>query len=483
MEQFPSSIQKFKRQGNPRPVVRIIRGAITHPWRILLPIVPSPRTPTSSSLMMIYGFAALIGIGAILLLLPIASQSGDFTSPINALFTATSAVCVTGLVVVDTATHWSLFGQIVIVALIQLGGFGFMTSATLFLLAFGRRIGLKEKILISESIGITHLGGIVKVVGLMALFTFVMEAAGAAGFYLHFSKIFPLEKSIWLSAFQSISSFNNAGFDLSGNFQSMLIYQRDPIMLGVTAALIIIGGTGFLVVIDLFRAKWRMFRLSLDSKLVLSTTALLLVLGTAVILVTEFGNPETLGSLPLGDKVLNAGFQSVVARTAGFSSISTSYLANYTLFFMAILMFIGGASGSTAGGIKVNNFAMLASTMWSTIRGREHAGAFGREFSVQQINRALTVVLLSLGFVAVAVLLLTLTEGFNFIDLFFETISAFATVGLSTGITPGLTIGGKIIIIITMFVGRLGPLTLALALVQGQRMAKFRYPQETVRTG
>jgi trk system potassium uptake protein len=483
MEQFPSNIQKFKQQGNPRPVVRMMRGAITHPWRILLPIVPGPRTPVSSSLMMIYGFAALIGVGTLLLLLPAANNTAEFTSPINAFFTATSAVCVTGLVVVDTATHWSLFGQIVIVALVQLGGFGFMTSATLFLLAFGRRIGLKEKILISESIGITRLGGVVKVVGLMAGFTLLVEAAGAAGFYLHYSQIYPLEKSIWLSAFQSISSFNNAGFDLSGNFQSMMIYQRDPIMLAVTAALIIIGGIGFLAVVDLFRAKWSLFRLSLDSKLVLATTAILLIFGTLVILVTEFGNLDTLGSLPLGYKVLNAFFQAVVVRTAGFNSVNTSYLANYTLFFMAILMFIGGASGSTAGGIKLNNFAMLASTMWSTIRGREHAGAFGREFSVQQINRALTVVLLSLGFVALVVLLLTLTEGFNFIDLFFESFSAFATVGLSTGITPDLTIVGKIIIIITMFVGRLGPLTLALALVQGQRMAKFRYPQETVRTG
>jgi trk system potassium uptake protein len=483
MEQFSSSAQKVRRQGNTRPVVRIMRGAITRPWRILLPIVPGPRTPVSSSLMMIYGFAALIGIGTLLLLLPAANNTGEFTSPINALFTAVSAVCVTGMTVVDTATHWSFFGQIVIIVLIQLGGFGFMTSATLFLLAFGRRIGLKEKILISESIGITRLGGIVKVVGLMAGFTLLVEAAGAASYYLHYSQIYPLERSIWLSAFQSISSFNNAGFDLSGNFQSMMIYQRDPMMLAVTAVLIIIGGIGFLAVIDLFRAKWSLFRLSLDSKLVLSSTVFLLVFGTAVILVTEFGNPETLGSLPLGDKLLNALFQSVTARTAGFSSINTSFLANYTLFFIALLMFVGGASGSTAGGIKLNNFAMLASTMWSTIRGREHAGAFGREFSVQQINRALTVVLLSLGFVALVVLLLTLTEGLNFIDLFFETISAFSTTGLSTGITPGLTIGGRIIIIVTMFVGRLGPLTMALALVQGQRMAKFRYPQETVRTG
>jgi trk system potassium uptake protein TrkH len=387
------------------------------------------------------------------------------------------------LVVVDTATHWSLFGQTVIIILVQLGGLGFMTSATLFLLAFGRRIGLREKVLISESIGITRLGGIVKVVGLMVGFTLLVEAVGTALFYIHFSETNPLDTSLWLSVFHAVSSFNNAGFDLAGGFQSMVMYQRDPIMLLITAGLIIIGGIGFLMVVDLFRAKGSLFRLSLDSKMVLTATVFLLVFGTAVILVTEFTNPETLGSLSLVDRVLNAFFQSVVARTAGFSSVNMSHMANYTLFFMALLMFVGGASGSTAGGVKLNNITMLAATIWSTMKGREHAGAFGREFSVQQINRALTVALLSLGFVAVIILLLTLTERFDFMDLFFETLSAFSNTGLSTGITPDLSIGGRIIIIVTMFIGRLGPLTVALALVQGQRMAKFRYPQETVRTG
>lgn len=469
-------------QHTPNPG-NVFRAAIARPWRILLPIVPKPRTPISSSLTMIYGFVALITIGAILLMLPIASKTGQFTSPLNAFFTATSAACVTGLVVVDTADYWSRFGQIVIITLVQLGGFGFMTSATLFLLAFGQRIGLREKILISESIGVTRLGGVVKAVGLMATFTIIMEVGGAAAFYLHYSKGSPLDTSIWLSAFQAISSFNNAGFDLSGGSQSLSIYQREPLFLLVTAVLIISGGIGFLVVSDLFSARWRFSRLSLDSKLVLTTTALLLVLGTAIVLLTEFRNVATLGSLPLADMVLNAFFQSVTARTAGFSTINMGYVANYALFFVVILMFIGGASGSTSGGIKVNNFSMLSATMWSTITGKEHAGAFGREFSIQQVNRSLTVVFLSLGFLSVALLSLTLTEKFNFLDLLFETVSAFSTVGLSTGITPSLSLAGRIVIIVTMFVGRLGPLTMALALVQRQRMAKYRYPQETVRTG
>jgi trk system potassium uptake protein TrkH len=466
-----------------KPGDRVYRPRVVRPWRILLPVVPKPRTPLSSSLVMICGFAAMIVLGAVLLMLPIASRSGHFTSPINAFFTATSAVCVTGLVVVDTVDYWSQLGQIVIMTLIQLGGFGFMTSATFFLLAFGRKIGLREKILISESMGITRLGGVVKVVTLMACFTVVAEAAGAAGFYAYYSRANPTGTSIWLSTFQSISSFNNAGFDLSGSFRSLILYQHEPLVLLITAVLIIIGGIGFLVVIDLFQARSRVKRLSLDSKLVLLTTATLLVLGTAIILLTEFRNTATLGNLPFAGKVLNAFFQSVTARTAGFNTVPLGYLASYSLFFLVILMFIGGASGSTAGGIKVNNFGMLSATIWSTIRGREHAGIFGREFSAQQVNRSLTVVLLSIGFISVALLLLTLSEGLDYFDLLFETVSAFSTVGLTTGITPDLTMAGRLIIIVTMFVGRLGPLTVALSLVQRQRMTTYRYPQEMVRTG
>jgi trk system potassium uptake protein len=467
-----------------KPGDRVFRPVKVRPWHILLnPVIPNTRTPISSSLTVIWGFAGMIIIGALLLMLPIASRTGQFTSPISAFFTATSATCVTGLVVVDTADYWSLFGHIVIITLIQLGGFGFMTSATFFLLAFGRRIGLREKVLIGESIGITRLGGIVKLIWLMAGFTLITEAAGAVCFYFQYSKENPTDISIWLSVFHTISSFNNAGFDLSGNFQSLSAYQTNPLILLVTAGLIIIGGVGFLVIVDLFRTKWKLSRLSLDTKLVLSTTGVLLLLGTAVILLTEFRNTDTLGNLTLPYQILNAFFQSVTARTAGFNTITIGSLATYTIFFLVILMFIGGSSGSTAGGVKVNTFGMLSATVLSTIRGKEHAGIFGREFSEQQINRALTVVLLSIGFICVMLLLLTLTEGFKFIDLLFETVSAFGTVGLSRGITPDLSIAGRLIITITMFVGRLGPFTVALALVQRQQIAKFRYKQENVRIG
>ncbi len=452
------------------------------PWRILLPAIPRPRTGGSSSLILIYGFAGLIACGTILLILPISTKTGQLTSPVDALFTATSAVCVTGLVVVDTADYWSLFGQIVILVLIQAGGFGFMTSATVFLLAFGRRIGLQERLLIRESMGLTQLGGLVKIVKRMAVFTLVAELIGTALFYLYFSAHYSFGTALRVSLFQSISAFNNAGFDLFGSYRSLSDYQGVPLVVLPTAALIFLGGISFLVIFDIAKSRnWR--RLSLDSKIVLTTTVALLALGIIVILLTEWNNPDTLGAMSQPQRLLNAFFQSVTARTAGFSTINTANVADYTLFFTMLLMFVGGAPGSTAGGIKVNTLGMLVATIWSTIRGKERAGAFSRQFNTQQIHRALTLVMFSIGLVCLVVFILTVTEEFRFLNLLFETVSAFGTVGLSTGITPDLSMAGRLIITGTMFVGRLGPLTLALSLIQRQLPTAYRYPEEAVRIG
>jgi trk system potassium uptake protein len=453
----------------------------TKPWRILLPVIPKPRNAGSSSLILIYGFAAIIGIGTVLLALPIATKSGQSASVIDALFTATSAVCVTGLTVVDTADHWSQFGQYVIFALIQIGGFGFMTTATMFLLMFGRRIGLRERMLIGESLGMQRFGGMVRVVWQMAIFTVAVEVLGMVLIYFY-TGIGSEDMPLWKSAFHSVSAFNNAGFDLAGNFNSLLVFQKDIPLLIIMAATIFLGGISFLVVIDVVKVR-KFTRLSLDSKMVLSTTLLLLVLGTVIFLVTEFNNTDTFGQLSPWEKVTNALFFSVASRTAGFATVNLAMMADYTLFFMMILMFIGGASGSTAGGIKVNNFSMLITTVWSSIRGREHPGAFGREFNIPQIHRALSVVVLSAILIALVVFSLTMTDNFGFIDLLVETFSAFGTVGYSTGITPLLSTAGRLIIVFTMFVGRLGPLTLTLALVQRQKATAYRYPKEMVRIG
>ena len=432
--------------------------------------------------LLVYGFAGIIALGALLLWLPMSSKAGEFTSFPNALFTSTSAVCVTGLAVVDTGTYWSSFGQGVILVLIQIGGLGFMTGATLLLLAFGRRIGLKQKLLIGDSLGVEKLGGLMPLVMGIAVFTLVVESFGAVIFYARFSSQSPPSTAAWQSIFHAVSAFNNCGLDIFGNFRSLTDYQGDPLVLLTTAALIILGGISFIVVIDVFGAK-RFNRLSLDTKIVLTTTLALLALGTIVILVTEFNNEATLGPMSWPQKVLDAFFQSVTPRTAGFNVIAIGSMAVYSLFFTIMLMFVGGASGSTAGGVKVNTFGMLLATVWSTIRGKEHPGAFGREFRPQQIHRALTVSMLSLGLVGIVTLVLTITEKTDFIKVLFETVSAFGTVGLSTGITPSLSLAGKVIITITMFAGRLGPLTLALSLVQSQQPSAYRYPQGDVRIG
>ena len=461
---------------------RILRVARVSPWRIPLPVIPRPKQAGLSPLIVVYGFAGVIILGTILLMLPVASKTGQFTSPVNTLFTAASAVCVTGLTVVDTGDYWSSFGQGVILVLIQIGGLGFMTSATLLLLLLGRRLGLRERWLIGQSLGTERLGGMVKLVRRIALFTIIIEAIGAAIFYIHFSVENPTGTAAWKAVFQAVSAFNNAGFDIFGKFRSLLDYQTDTTVILTTAALIIIGGISFVVVADIGRMR-RFGRLSVDSKIVLVTTLGLLVLGTVVFLLTEYGNADTLGPLSFPYKLLNAFFHSVTPRTAGFASINIGSMATYSQFFTILLMFVGGAAGSTAGGIKVNTFGMLIATIWSTIRGKEHAGAFGREFANQQIHRALALVMLSLTLIFIVVFVLTVTEKFGFLNLLFETVSAFGTVGLSTGITPDLSVAGRLIITAMMFIGRLGPLILVLYLAQRQQPSTHRFPHDEVRIG
>ena len=362
-----------------------------------------------------------------------------------------------------------------------------MTSGTLLLLAFGRRVGLREKLLIGESMGLEKLGGLVSLTLGIAIFTILAEGIGALLFFIRFSQDAPtLATAVWQSVFHAVSSFNNCGLDIFGA-ESIVGYRNDPLIVLTTAGLIILGGLSFLVVWDIFR-KRSFSRLALDSKLVIAVTIALLALGTVVLLAMEYNNPDTLGPMSIPQKIMNAFFQSVTPRTAGFNVIFIGRMTTYSLFFTIMLMFVGGASGSTAGGVKVNTFGVLLATVWSSLRGREHPEAFGRELRPQQVHRALAVAMLALGLVAVVVLALTISESQSnepkeFIDLLFETVSAFGTVGLSTGITPLLTIAGKFIIIVTMFAGRLGPLTLALSLVQSQKATEYRYPQDQVRIG
>ena len=435
-----------------------------------------------SPLALLYVFGALIFTGAVALSLPACAANGARTGFLDALFTSASAVCVTGLVVVDTGTHWAPLGQAVVLLLIQVGGFGFMASATLLLLAFGRRIGLRERLLVGETIGATHPGGLVSLIRKMALFAMIAEVLGALVLFARYSGSMGAARGGWFAVFHSVSAFNNAGFDICGHFVSLTAQRDDPVVVLTIMALLVVGGLSFVALANI-ASKRRLSRLTLDTKLVLTTSGVLLLVGTLVYLLAEMGNPETMGGFSFPQKLMCALFQAATPRTAGFTTVNIGAMHGYTLLFTMFLMFVGGAAGSTAGGIKVNTFGLLIATVVSTLRGREQAEAFGRRFNMSHVFRALAVVLLALTFVGMAILILSYTEDTDVLNVAFEAVSAFATVGLSTGITPGLSEAGRIVVIVTMFIGRLGPLYVALALIQRQKAKEYRYPVESVRIG
>lgn len=470
-------------RGSPRrPWERVIRVPVARPERVTVERHLPPRTPTRAPFLLAAGFLVTIAIGTLLLMIPIANREGVITPPITALFTATSAVCVTGLIVVDTSDYWSSFGQGIILLLIQVGGLGFMTSSTLLLLLIGHRVSLRERILLRETFGETPMGGLLRLTLQVALMTVIFEVAGALILFFRFLFLLPPEQALWMGIFHSVSAFNNAGFDIIGQFRSLTGFSDDPVVLLTIAVLIIVGSISFTVVSDLYQQ--RHFRsLLLDTKMVLVATAILLLVGTFGILVVEWNNPNTLEPMSIPYKFLNSLFHGVTPRTAGFSSIDVGGMTQQGLFLTIVLMYIGGAAGSTAGGIKINTFAVLTTAVFSSMRGRLVATAFGRELPQDHVFRALTVALLALGLVVIMTFALSIVEEDSFLQLLFEATSAFGTVGLSMGATPGLSVAGKLLIIVTMYVGRVGPLTVALALAQRAQPARYRYPEGRVKIG
>ncbi len=444
--------------------------------------VPHPTNPLSATLLLVYGFGGFIILGALLLILPISSQSGQFTSPINALFSATSAVCVTGLVVVDTGTCWSGFGQGVLATLFQIGGLGFLTGTTLLLFAIGGRFGLKERLVLSEQAGVDELGGALSLVIKISIFSLAIEVIGALLIYLHWITSGNTAYSFGTALFHSISAFNNCGMDLFGNFKSLIALQGDYVFLLLTALLIIIGGTGYIVVADILRRR-HFVKFLLDTKLVLVTTGVLLLFGTLFILLAEFNNPATLGPMPFAQKLMVAFFQSVSPRTAGFAAVDIAGLRQATLFFTMLLMFIGGAAGSTAGGVKVNTIGVLSITAISLAKGKHHISAFGRQLTNETVFRAIALFLVYLIVVGIFTVVLSITENQPLDSILFETFSALGTVGLSVGITPELSILGRFVLVIAMLVGRLGPLALMAFMVHRQQTAELEYPHENIRLG
>nr|WP_270407056.1 TrkH family potassium uptake protein [Paenibacillus timonensis] len=432
--------------------------------------------------ILVIGFALIILLGALLLMLPISSKSGESLSFVDAVFTATSATCVTGLVVVDTGTYFSAFGQIVIMLLIQVGGLGFMTMATLFSLVFKRKISLKDRLILQEAMNQNTMEGIVRLIRKVLMYSVIIESLAAVIFSLRLAFDMPFGRAVYFGIFHAVSLFNNAGFDLFGEYRSLTEYVGDPVINLVSMFLIISGGLGFIVLSDLIDYR-KHRKLSLHSKVVLSTTTALILIGTLVIFIFEFTNSRTLASLDWGAKIWGSLFQSVTPRTAGANTLDIGALRQATQFFIIILMFIGASPSSTGGGIKTTTFMILVGAVISMIRGRTDLVLFRYRLAQERIFKAVTITMLALFLIIAVAMVLSTTEDASFLSILFETTSAFGTVGLSMGLTGKLTIVGKIIISFTMFAGRLGLLTLAYALGPKKGKDLYRHPEGKIIIG
>ena len=439
--------------------------------------------------IMVIGFATVILIGGMLLNLPIATQSGEQIGFLDALFTSTSAVCVTGLVMVDTATYWSIFGQVVIITLIQIGGLGFMTIATLFALITKKKINLRERLLIQESLNQIDLSGLVKLTRYVLLMTFLIEGIGALLLSTVFIPQFGMAKGIWYSIFHAISAFCNAGFDLmgsvSGPFSSLTSYVNNFTVTITISALIIFGGLGFPVILDIAKHK-KISKLNLHSRVVIFTTAILVIVGMIFILLLDYNNPDTLGPLSIGGKLLASLFQSITARTAGFNTIDLALLHQSSIFVMIILMFIGASPASTGGGIKITTLATLVLTVKSFILGKEDIEIYERRIGLSTVRKSLGIFFIAISVVVFGTLIISATDpNFSLVEAGFEVVSAFATVGLSIGGSPTLSIPGKIFIMLFMFMGRVGSLTIFMALSSRgiKKNPPIRYPEGKIIVG
>ncbi|MDQ8736920.1 TrkH family potassium uptake protein [Paenibacillus sp. LHD-38] len=436
--------------------------------------------------VMTFGFILIILIGAQLLSRPISYTNDISISYLDALFMSASATCVTGLTVLNTGTHFSTFGQVVIIILVQVGGLGFMTMATLFALLFRKRISFRERLVLQESMNYGSTEGIVRMIRKVLLYALVIELSGAILLSSYFMLEMPFGKSIYFGIFHSISFFNNAGFDLFSQFperaSSLIHYVEDPFVNVVSMMLIFFGGIGFIVISELVTyPKNRKF--SLHSKVVLSVTGVLTVIGAVVIFALEFSNPQTLQPLSAAGKILGASFQSVTARSAGLSTIDLSMLREVTQFFLILLMFIGAGPGSTGGGIRVTTFAILIGSIIAMIRGKDDVVLFRYRIAKQQIHQAIMFTMIAFSIICGATMLLSITETGSFLAILFEATSAYCTVGMSAGLTSHLSDIGKIIIILLMFVGRLGPVTLAFALNTRSKKELYRFPEGKITIG
>ena len=446
-------------------------------------MIKKKRTSLTPPQILVIGFALVIFSGTLLLALPAATTNGLGTPLINAFFTATSAVCVTGLTVVDTGSFFTYFGQGVIALLLQIGGLGFMTMSVLFALAVGKRIMLKERLIMQEALNQVNVQGIVRVTKFLVVFAFAVEIIGAILLAIRWAPELGMKKALWYGLFHTISAYCNGGFGLFSD--NLVSYVADPTVNLVITTLIIVGGIGITVLIDLSNCiTYRRIKLSLHTKMVLAMTGSLILFGTVVIFIFEQSNPGSMANLSWGGKLFGAYFQSVTARTAGFNSLPIGALQPITLFVLIILMFIGASPGSTGGGIKTTTFGTILALIRSILKGKTEVEIFHRTIPQDIILKALTILIMALGIVILGTAALLCTEPFSLMQILFEEVSAFGTVGLSTGITADLSGPGKLIVSLTMFLGRVGPLTLAFALTERMRKkSQLKFPEERITVG
>ena len=429
-------------------------------------------------------FMSIILIGALLLTLPISSRSGEATPFIDALFTSASATCVTGLVVYDTYTHFSLFGQIVILSLIQIGGLGFMIIATLFSLMLKRKIGLKERGMLQECVSTIHIGGIVRLTKHILFGTVIFEAIGAIILALRFYPDMGLKQGLYNGVFHSISAFCNAGFDLMGRFEpssSLTLYSGDIVVNIVIMSLIVVGGVGFLVWEDIFTNKLKFCKYRLHTKIVLVVTATLIIVPAIIFYSIERTN--SFAGMGTTESWLASFFQSITPRTAGFNTVNIAELSEGSILLTIILMVIGGSPGSTAGGVKTTSFAVIILSLIASIRHTEDINVFNRRLERDVIKKAYDVITIYFMCCALAVLLICALQPFGLKEVFFEVVSALSTVGMSTGITPDLNSLSKFIITLLMFFGRVGSLSVALVFSEKKEYIPIRKPVEKISIG
>lgn len=444
----------------------------------------------SATQIIMLSFLAAILVGSVLLALPVCSASGTSVSYIDALFTATTSVCVTGLVTVPTVSAWSVFGQIVILVLIQIGGVGVITIITGFMIDFHQKIGIGDRMLIQAAFNLNTLSGLVKFIKKVIVGTLIVEGTGAVLYMLVFVPEYGM-KGIWISVFNSVSAFCNAGIDIISE-NSLCDYAGNPVINIVTSVLIILGGVGYIVWWDVIRVlkyfKQQKFKclkkLTLHSKIVISVTLFLILAGAVLFFIFEYNNPLTIKNFSLPAKIQISLFQSITTRTAGFATIPQQNLSNTSAMISLVLMFIGGSPAGTAGGIKTVTITVLVASAFAAIKNENEVVLFGRNISKEAVNKALAVVTMSFATMFLSSVLLSAVSEADLLDILYETVSATATVGLTRNLTSTLNMAGKIIIIITMYLGRVGPISLATAFkIRKKRKNIVNNPTEEIIVG